>query len=174
MWSHTLLCCCCLCTSRLADPEFVWDTTCFTDADDLNVDRHPVIDYQPETTPGGVAVVTDEEPPLLPGEDGSVCVAHNGARKPFTTYPLCWDFNSTVDATKNCTGIGGTAPNCLTVGYAQTAFIAECRAQYRLSGKCGTFLEIHVAGKIALWCAAVCMCILGCTHSGVSCIPLFR
>lgn len=130
-------------TSRLPDPANAFDESCTTDADNLNPSRVPLINYLPSELPNGVEIITDEEPPLLPGEDGSRCIAYKGAILPFPQFPRCWDYNTSVDSTKNCEGIGGTAPNCLMVGYSCTGYITECGSTYQLNGRCGTFLEIH-------------------------------
>ena len=103
-------------TSRLPDPAASFDFSCNTDADD-RVFREDVEVYLPSELPSGIEIITAEsEIPPLPGEDGSRCVAYHGALLPFPQVPRCWDNNGTVDATKSCTGAGGTAPNCMMVG----------------------------------------------------------
>lgn len=131
-------------TSRLPDPAASFDFSCNSD-EDGNVFRDDVEVYLPSELPNGIEIITAvSQIPDLPGEDGSRCVDYHGALLPFPKTPRCWDNNGTIDATANCVGIGGTAPNCMMVGYAQTAFIAECGGEFRLSGRCGTFLEIHL------------------------------
>lgn len=105
-------------TSRLPDPAAQFDFSCNSDADNVVIFRDPVEVYLPSELPEGIEIITKtSEIPPLPGEDGSRCVDYHGALLPFPLVPRCWDNNGTVDATQSCTGKGGSAPNCVMVGY---------------------------------------------------------
>ena len=59
--------------------------------------------------------------------------------------PTCMDYNATVDSTLNCfTPKGKLFPNCMQIGYGQTAFIHICEQESQNDPHCGTFLEIHL------------------------------
>jgi len=76
------------------------------------------------------------------------CVGLRARRQRFRTFPVCWDRNESVSALDSCLAPldGRTVPNCVALGYSQTALIVECNNQFRNDPHCGTFLEIHKPG----------------------------
>jgi hypothetical protein len=61
--------------------------------------------------------------------------------------PACWDRNESINALLPCYAVDGLKkPNCVTVGYVQTGYIAQCFGLFTLSNHCGTFLELHQPG----------------------------
>ena len=118
-------------TSRLPDPAASFDFSCNSD-EDGNVFRDDVEVYLPSELPNGIEIITAvSQIPDLPGEDGSRCVDYHGALLPFPKTPRCWDNNGTIDATANCVGIGGTAPNCMMVGYVRPCYAIACHFRRR-------------------------------------------
>lgn len=63
--------------------------------------------------------------------------------------PPCFDRNATgIDARNGCAGRSGVPmANCVAVGYASTAYIAQCGGEFAEDNHCGTFLELHLPGK---------------------------
>ncbi|CAM9801243.1 unnamed protein product, partial [Phaeothamnion confervicola] len=58
----------------------------------------------------------------------------------------CQDNNQTVSAAGGCWSRDGAyAERCVAVGWSQTAFVATCSGISGTNGRCGTFLELHVA-----------------------------
>jgi len=76
------------------------------------------------------------------------CLGLRAKRANYSIFPVCWDRNDTVDATKSCRapGDGRVLPYCVEVAFSQTAFINECNNRFADDPHCGTFLEIHKPG----------------------------
>lgn len=59
--------------------------------------------------------------------------------------PDCWDHNNTVASGVNCTSPDNKLhPTCVSVAYAQNAFVFVCGGQFQNDTNCGTFLEVHL------------------------------
>lgn len=76
------------------------------------------------------------------------CTSNFVGRRPNDDNPRCWDYNASVDSSQPCYDVDGNEfPTCMTVGYTQTAYIAECGHYFKTGDVghfCGTFLELHL------------------------------
>lgn len=129
--------------SRRADSESAFDFSCDVDANE-NIFR--IEDEPLDSTEAEGLEILPGEPPLRAGEDGSQCVGLQAAVKPAAVVPPCWDWNETVDSTRDCSGPGGTAKHCVIIGYSSNAYVPECGGQFRANGDCGLYIEVHNAG----------------------------
>ena len=86
--------------------------------------------------PTNTTVITPGKPPPLPGADKSVCTIAGYSSVPYPVKPPCWDYNTTVNARNGCVGPGGTAPNCVPLGYSMSTFVPKCGGTFALSKQC--------------------------------------
>ncbi|KAG9414436.1 hypothetical protein AC1031_013793 [Aphanomyces cochlioides] len=125
--------------SRLGDTPTVYDGQCHVDAQ-----GKPFRNMTKYNADGTIGFDIDYSS-LCVGEGFSVVAAINRA------YPACWDHNTTVNALLPCyTFDGAQKPNCVSVGYMQTAYIVQCLGPFALDDHCGTFLELHKPGDEAI------------------------
>ena len=69
--------------------------------------------------------------------------------------PACWDRNTSVNSLLPCWSVDGyEKKHCLTFGYTQTAYIAQCGKEFALDNHCGTFIELHRPGMTASTCTS--------------------
>jgi len=90
----------------------------------------------------GYSIVKHSEETLPQVVQDKDCVDAGIRRRLFEERPPCWDYNSTMDASKGCVDNEGNEMSyCMAVGYSSTAYIPQCNDPSR--NDCGTFLELH-------------------------------